>query len=66
MAVAWVQSNRSSTKTFFECRLFLAQACLLESPVLERKVNEKHRNWKVSYGTTFHEFGAKEWSKGKL
>ena len=37
MAVAWVQSNRSSTKTFFECRLFLAQACLLESPVLERK-----------------------------
>ena len=66
MAVAWVQSNRSNTKTFFYSRIFLAQACLLESPVLERKVNGIHRNWKVSYGTTFHEFGAKEWSKGKL
>ena len=30
------------------------------------KVNEKHRNWKVSYGTTIHAFGSKEWSKGKL
>ena len=66
MAVAWVQSSRSSTKTFFECRLFPVQACLLESPVLERKSEGKHRNWKVSYGTTLHEFGAKEWSKGKL
>ena len=43
MAVAWVQSNRSSTKTFFKCRIFLAQACLLESPVLERK-----SEWKTS------------------
>ena len=66
MEVAWVQSNRSSTKTFFERKLFLSQACLLESLVLERKSEGKHRNWKVSYGTTFHEFGAKEWSKGKL
>ena len=23
-------------------------------------------NWKVSYGTTIHEFGSKEWSEGKL
>ena len=40
-AVAWVQSNRSSKKTLFECRLFFAQACLLESPVLERKSEGK-------------------------
>ena len=40
-AVAWVQCSRSRTKTFFECRLFLAQACLLESPVLERKSEVK-------------------------
>ena len=40
-AMAWVQSSRSSTKTFFECRLFLAQASLLELLVLERKSEGK-------------------------
>ena len=33
---------------------------------LKGKWKENHRNWKVSYGTTIHEFGSKEWSKGKL
>jgi len=40
MAVAWVQSSRSSTKTFLECRLFPVQACLLELKWLKGKVKE--------------------------
>ena len=27
---------------------------------------EKHRNWKLYYGTTIRAFGQKEWSKAKL
>ena len=40
-AMGWVQSSRSSTKTFLECRLLPVQACLLEWPLVERKSEGK-------------------------
>ena len=54
--VGFVQ-NSSSTKTLFEGRLQPVEDCLLESPLVQRKSEGKHRTWKVSYGTTIHAFG---------
>ena len=53
-------------KHIFSVDFSLLKPAYWKRQCLKGKVNEKHRNWKVSYATTFHEFGAKEWSKGKL
>ena len=53
-------------RTLFEFRLFPAQACLLESPVLERKSEGKTLELESFLWYYIHAFGSKEWSKGKL
>ena len=53
-------------KHFFSVGFSLLKPAYKNRQCLKGKVNEKHRNWKVSYGTTIHAFGSKEWSKGKL
>ena len=53
-------------KHFLSVGFSLLKPAYWNRQCLKGKVNEKHSNWKVSYDTTFHEFGAKEWSKGKL
>ena len=56
--LGWAQSSRSSPKTFFECSIQPVEACLLESPLAERK-SEGNRNWQVPYGTTIHASGSR-------
>ena len=53
-------------KHFFSVGFSFLKPAYKNRQCLKGKANEKHRNWKVSYGTTIHEFGSKEWSKGKL
>jgi hypothetical protein len=54
MIFMWTKSKLTK---YFEGRLQPVEDCLLESPLVQRKSEGKHRNWKLYYGTTIRAFG---------
>ena len=49
--------TKSKLTKYFEGRLQPVEDSLLDPPLVERKSEGKHRNWKLYDGTTIRAFG---------